>query len=198
MQLFRWAVTFAVVFLKSKSLYRAGLILLLGTLLAGVALFYLARPSRYFRDPTLVATAQTDYSDIFATGSGLMRTFWKAYYKWRPPPRGVITFSPSATNRCSIQGLLIQCHDAIGIQFFIDKSVAAGSVMFGHTNALAGPAWAHQFTNAIERGKVEWWDSSQRKMRSDNPVFVPINEKAVLVIPSDRVTNYVRSKGLSW
>jgi hypothetical protein len=172
---------------------RAAFILLLATILAAITLFYFARPSAYFRDPSLVATSARDLSELYAQvrgGPAFLKPFWKTFYKLRPLKPGTTIFSPAPTNRFSIHGVLNQCHEAIDVQFFIDKQIAAGSVIFGYTNQLSAPAWTDGLTNAIISGTVEWWDQSQKAFRHDNPLFIPISDKVVLVIPTNRLAKY--------
>jgi hypothetical protein len=66
-------------------------------------------------------------------------------------------------------GLLNQCHDVSGVQFFIDKQVASGSVMFGHTNTMNGPEWVAAFTNAVQIGEVQSWDPNKKNFRHESP-----------------------------
>ena len=152
------------------------------------------RPSKYFSDRTLVATMPRENLFVSNNGSLLMRWFWKIYFEIRPPKSrsGTWSFNACATQRCSIHGLLIQCHDVSGIQFFIDRNVAAGSVEFGSTNVLNGPQWMSAFTNALQSGVVEWWDPKKGGFRHDNPVFVSVGPRALLILPKERVTSYQR------
>jgi len=96
---------------------------------------------------------------------------------------GTFTFSPSPTNLCSIQGLLNQCMAVTGQRYVMAPEVAAGTVAFGHTNALPGTQWVAQFEAALQTGQPAWWDKKQRKMINENLTLVrrPA-DKTVLVL----------------
>lgn len=149
--------------------------------------------SKYLKDSTLVATRPMELPPALAQKppSSMRTRLYKIYYDAFPPPRGKYRFpGRAAPARCSIQGLLNQCHDVTGVQFFIDKQVARGSVIFGHTNTLDGPQWVAAFTNAVQTGEVQWWDPNKKGLRKENPVFIAAGRNAYLVLPRDRVAQY--------
>jgi hypothetical protein len=100
------------------------------------------------------------------------------------------TIPPSQTNSFSIQGLLNQCHDFSGVQFFIDRNVAAGVVQFGHTNAMSSIEWVAAFTKALQTQRPEWWDTPSNRSRRENLVLIQMDRKTVLVLPLDRAALY--------
>lgn len=160
-----------------------------------LVLFFLCSPAqsaKYLSDSTLVATLPPDRSQMFAPtpGPSFLKGLWKIYYRLRPPLKGNSSFPVSEVRRCSIHGLLNQCHEISGVQFLIDKNVASGLVQFGSSNVLNGPQWVSAFTNAIRTGMVEWWDAKKGSFRKDNPVFIPVGANAVLVLPSERVRDF--------
>ena len=158
----------------------------------GLIAFLSPRAPDYLNDPTLVATKPPDYSALFlpSNASALRKRFYRAYREVFPLQRGTFSFPASAPRLCSIDGLLIECHEVSGVQFFIDKKVAGGSVMFGSTNKLNGPQWVAAFTNAVRTGEVQWWDPNIKDFRKENPVFIPIGTDACLVLPKERVEQY--------
>ena len=153
---------------------------------------FLSPRADYLNDSTLVATKPPDYSDLFvpSNASSLRKRVSRMYRQIFPPARGNYSFPASAPRLCSIDGLLTQCHEVCGVQFFIDKQVASGSVMFGSTNTLNGPQWVAAFTNAVQTGEVQWWDPNTKDFHKENPVFIPIGTDACLVLPKDRVEQY--------
>jgi hypothetical protein len=149
--------------------------------------------SKYLKDATLVATTPMKLPPTFAPKppSSIRHRLYKMYYDAFPPKRGKFTFrGRGGPSPCSIHGLLNQCHDVSGVQFFIDKHVASGSVMFGHTNTMNGPEWVAAFTNAVQTGDVDWWDPNKKNFRHENPVFIPAGKNAYLVVPKNRVAQY--------
>jgi hypothetical protein len=149
--------------------------------------------SKYLKDPTLVATKPRDFQPTFAPKppSSIRTRLYKMYHEVFPPPRGKFTFrGRGGPSPCSIHGLMNQCHEVSGVQFFIDKHVASGSVMFGHTNTMNGPEWVAAFTNAVQTGEVQWWDPNKKDFRHENPVFIPAGRNSYLVLPKNRVAQY--------
>jgi hypothetical protein len=181
---------------KHKIFIVVGFILLVSVSGALISFFFPPPESKFLNDPTLVATKLPEPM-LFApnTRSSLRARFYKVYYQAFPPKRGNSSFPPRpAPVLCSIQGLLNQCHDVSGVQFFIDKHVAGGTVMFGHTNTLNGPQWVTAFTNAVQTGEVSWWDSTKKDFRNENPVFIAVGRNAYLVLPKDRVEQFQKGK----
>jgi hypothetical protein len=171
------------------------LIVFLGLVIGmGLILFVSQDASSYANDPTLVATKPTDLV-VPNTGSSVQRRLYETYYQFFPPRRGHFSFRGSpAPMRCSIHGLLNQCQDVSRAQFFVDKQVASGSVMFGPTNTLSGPQWVTAFTNAVQTGEVEWYDVNENRFRKDNPVFIALGKNSYLVLPKDRLEKYGKQK----
>jgi hypothetical protein len=181
---------------KHKILIVVVFILLVLVSGALISFFSASAESKFLNDPTLVATTLPEPMLLAPnTRSSLRTRFYKVYFQVFPPKRGNYSFRPRpAPVRCSIQGLLNQCHDVSGVQFFIDKHVAGGTVMFGHTNTLNGPQWVTAFTNALQIGEVSWWDSTKKDFRKENPVFIAVGKNAYLVLPKDRVEQYQKRK----
>jgi hypothetical protein len=153
------------------------------------------RSAKYFGDSTLVATKPPDQTMRFAPtyGPRFLMPLWRVYYHFKPPPKGTTSFPASEVRRCSIHGLLIQCDEVSGIQFLIDKNIACGTVQFGSSNVLSGPQWVNAFTNAVRTGIVEWWDPKKGRFRKENPVFIRADQNSVLVLPPERVNDFLGS-----
>lgn len=100
------------------------------------------------------------------------------------------SFAASVTNRCSIQGLLNQCMQVTGVRYAIPIDVAAGTVEFGHPNTLNGVQWAKAFTDALQTGLPEWWDSKARTFRKENLVLMTNDASMVLVLPKELVGEF--------
>lgn len=100
------------------------------------------------------------------------------------------TFSASAPVRCSVHGLLNQCMEVSGTRYVIWKDVAAGTVEFGHTNALNGNQWVAAFEEALKNGKVEWYDFKTKEFRRENLALTRYDHKTVVVVPQSQVDKY--------
>ncbi len=114
--------------------------------------------------------------------------------KIRKPRPLAYSFPASATNRCSIHGLLNQCMAVTGIHYVIAREVAAGAVQFGHANTLNGAQWATAFTEVLQTGQPEWWDSQTKTMRNENLVLVTNDATTVLVLPQEMAREFQRRK----
>jgi hypothetical protein len=104
------------------------------------------------------------------------------------------SFGASPTNRCSIHGLLNQCTEVTGVRYVIAKDVAAGTVMFGPTNTLNGAQWVNAFTEALQTGQPEWWDSKNKKFCQENLVLLTNGPRMVLVLPREMLREFQRSE----
>ncbi len=100
------------------------------------------------------------------------------------------SFGASPANPCSIHGLLNQCTGVTGVRYAIAKDVAAGTVMFGPTNTLNGAQRVKAFTEALQTGQPEWWDSQTRKFRRENLVLLTNGPRMVLVLPKGMVGEF--------
>jgi len=103
---------------------------------------------------------------------------------------GSFTFPASPRNRCLIQGLLNQCTAVNGVRYVIAKDVAAGTVMFGHTNTLTGKQWVLAFTEALQHGQPEFRDSQTKTFRRENLVLLTNSPRTVLVLPKSMVAGF--------
>jgi hypothetical protein len=81
-----------------------------------------------------------------------------------------------------------------GLRYVIAKDVAAGSVQFGHTNTLNGTQWVKAFTDALQTGQPEWWDSQARKFRKENLFLLTNSATTVLVLPKEMADEFQRRK----
>src|SRR5439155_10151658 len=145
-----------------------------------------------FNDPSLVATTKSKIG--ISSTSSLKTRLWFTWFKLRNkflrPNPGTYTFAPRLTQRCSIHGLLNQCMEMSDVRYLIDKNVAAGSVNFGHTNTLNGTQWIAAFESALQTGQPEWYVSESNQFRKENLVLIRYDSKTVLVLPTDRASQY--------
>jgi len=156
-------------------------------LVAVVFTWLLIRPSKLAADATLVATQKDEFRFAIGAPRWSRFVFLLSSHFFKPK----ITYSfPPRTNRVSIDGLLTECHDITGKQFFIDKAVALGTVNYGYSNVLTGPQWVSAFTNALQTGTPEWWDEKRQAFRRENLIIRPYGSKAFLVLPRDRAGEY--------
>ena len=100
------------------------------------------------------------------------------------------SFPASATNRCLVHGLLNQCMEITGVRYVMARDVAAGTVQFGHTNTLNGAQWVVAFTEALQIGQPEWWDSQTKRFRKENLVLLTNDARTVLVLPKGMVREF--------
>jgi hypothetical protein len=161
-----------------------------------VAALLWAFTPKYLMDSTLIATDPREYETEFHAkiqgGPSFFRPFWKLYFHWQPPLIAG-TFPPKETRACDIFSFLTMAHDVSGIQFFIDREVASGSVLFGTTNPMSSAVWVTAFTNALQSAKPAWWDRSE-ELRRENLVVLQINPRTVLVLPRERAAEYESGK----
>jgi hypothetical protein len=154
-------------------------------------LFWADSESIFADDPNLVKTTRPTAS-FSSTGFGLAQLFWKFHElkkALRPNPLAY-TFAGGGSSPCSIHGLLNQCMDVGGTQYLIEKKVAAGSVNFGSTNALNGAQWIAAFEDALQKEKVEWWDSDLKGFRKENLVLLRHGRKTTLVLTAETAKQY--------
>lgn len=159
-------------------------------LLLGVGPFLLLLREKPVR-PVPPGFTVTTYSNLQAPTNLRERIFslWYQYMLHRQrnsPGAGTnYTFNASPTNRCSVHGLLNQCMEVTGNRYLIADGIAAGTVSFGHTNALNGVQWVAAFEAALEKGMPQRWDASSRTFLKENLVLVRYpEEKTVLVLPA--------------
>ena len=163
-------------------------------LLGGIVLLMWGRgqKSPFAQDPRFVVTTLPQIN--VPAGAGLLE---RGLIGWlqiqqrvlgRHP--GTYSFPASPTVSCSIQGLLNQCTEVNGVRYVIPRNVAAGSVQFGHTNVLTGPQWVQAFTEALQHGQPQWWDSQAKRSVSENLVLVTNDARTVMVLPKSMVREF--------
>jgi len=156
------------------------------------------RDAPFARDPRFVVT--TRRSIDFPRGGPLAQRalIWlvQVRQRFRRPHPLTYSFPSSPTlHSCSIHGLLIQCTEVTGVRYVIARDVAAGSVEFGPTNTLNGAQWTKAFTEALETGQPEWWDSRTKTFRKENLVLLTNDARMVLVLPSEMAGEFQRKSG---
>ncbi|MBI3851515.1 MAG: hypothetical protein HY298_14750 [Verrucomicrobia bacterium] len=100
------------------------------------------------------------------------------------------SFPPNGTNLCSIHGLLNQCMEISGSRYLIANEVAAGTVLFGHTNVLNGAQWVKAFEDALRTGTPEWFDPKAKSFRKEKLVLVRHDQWTVLVLPKEKALQF--------
>ena len=161
--------------------------------LAGALLMTLpSRQSPLLVDPRFVVTTKPSFG-VPANAPFKDRVFvwWMQFQQKHGKPHPLsYSFGASPTNRCSIHGLLNQCMEVTGTRYAIAKDVEAGTVMFGPTNTLNGAPWVKAFTEALQTGQPEWWDSHTGKPRKENLVLLTNDARTILVLPRDMVGEF--------
>jgi len=122
------------------------------------------------------------------------RLFWM-YYQWKqehhPSPVAWSFPAVSAPARSSIHGLLNQCMEVGGTQYFIEKNVAGGTLVFGSTNVLNGALWIDAVEFALQANKPEWWDPGKNGFRRENLVLLRHDSRTVLVLTEALAKDFV-------
>lgn len=145
--------------------------------------------------PLLVATTYPTMG--VPAGAGPVQRFWVSYLNWRmrhgtKHPTNY-TFGVSAPTPCSIHGLLNQCMEVTGTRYLIAKEVSAGSVEFGHSNALNGAQWVAAFELALQSNRPSWFDYPSKQMRQENLLLIREKGGVVKVIPPSRLAEYQKA-----
>jgi len=136
--------------------------------------------------PTSGPGAGSTWKDrVFLTCLDLMRRYQ------RPNPAG-FSFPAQPTTRCLVHGLLNQCMEITGVRYVLPREVAAGTFEFGHTNTLNGAQWASAVTDALQGGRVEWWDSQAGRFSREPLVFLTNGPRTVLILPRALVPEFRR------
>ena len=78
------------------------------------------------------------------------------------------------------------------MRYVIAGDVAGGSVEFGHTNTLNGVQWVSAFTDALQHGQAEWWDSQAKGFHKESLVQLTNDARTVLVLPKTLVQEFQR------
>lgn len=138
--------------------------------------------------------ARTTYpTGIIPTNAGLWQRLLGAYLEYslrhRPNP-AKWSFPATPVMRSSVHGLLNQCMQVTGAQYFIEKHVAAASVNFGSTNALNGGQWVAAFEKALQTDEPEWWDPAIQGFEHQNLVLLRYHGNVTLVLPRKAVSEY--------
>jgi hypothetical protein len=107
------------------------------------------------------------------------------------------TFGPGAKTPCSIQGLLNQCMEVSSNRYLMPLGVAAGTVQFGHTNALDGAHWVAAFETALQEGDVQVWDEQTKRTHAEHLTLLRFPpQKTVVVLPQSAVADFLRTNGI--
>jgi hypothetical protein len=146
----------------------------------------------FSNDPRFFATAPPTI--VHPPNATLAQWIFNSWFdfnqRFRKPNPSAYTFSAHGTNICSISGLLNQCMEVTGIRYVIAKDVASGSVQFGSPTPLNGTQWVLAFTDALQNGKPQWWDSQTKSFRTENLLLITNDAKTVLVLPKAMVQEF--------
>jgi hypothetical protein len=169
-----------------------GVVILILLLVAALLMTLPRRQSPLLVDPRFVVTTKPSFGvPPNAPFKDRAIVWWMQFQQKHGKPHPLsYSFGASPTNRCSIHGLLNQCMEVSGVRYLIAKDVAAGGVMFRTTNTLNGAQWVKAFTEALQTGQPEWWDSQTRKFRKENLVLLTNGPRMVLVLPRDMVGEF--------
>ncbi len=164
---------------KAKTAVVAGIVILLAAGTTTVAIHQTRRPT-INPDDFRATTNPTAWPDIKTNSFGHPLNY---------------SFPIEPTQLCSISGLLNQCMEVSGWQYFIDKNVANGGVEFSCPKVMNGEEWVAAFENALQTAKPEWSDFGKngkyRKQRKENLVLIRYPEqKIVLVVPKEDAAKY--------
>ncbi len=151
--------------------------------LASVLVFEGSREPSFGHDPNLIKTIAPTYGipgnlTLFQAIRGKYCELQRRYF----PNPSRYTFTSISTNRCSVHGLLNQCMEIGGRQYYIEKNVAAGAVVFGFSNVLSGGQWINAFEAALQKDKPEWWDPRINGFRRENLVLLRSGRRVTLVL----------------
>jgi hypothetical protein len=104
---------------------------------------------------------------------------------------GTWSFAASPIGPCMIQGLLNECANASGTNYYLPLKVTTGTVRFGNTNTLDGPHWVSAFEHALQTGNPDWWNSEAKRREQENLVLIRYPEqKAILVLPASAAREF--------
>jgi len=145
----------------------------------------------FLTDPRFIVTSKRKIS-VPANAPFKDRAMWwwiGLQQKWRKPQPLNWSFGATPTTLCSLQ-LLSQCTEVTGVRYVIARDVAAGGVVFGHTNVLNGAQFVAAFTEALQTGKPGWWDQKTGKYRKENLVLLTNDPRTVLVLPQEMVAEF--------
>jgi hypothetical protein len=173
-----------------------GVVVITVLLVAALLMSLPRRQSPLLVDPRFVVTTKPSFGlPANAPFKDRAMVWWMQFQQKHGKPHPLnYSFGASPTNRCSIHGLLNQCMEVSGVRYLIAKDVAAGGVMFGTTNTLNGVQWVKAFTEALQTGQPEWWDSQSKKSRKENLVLLTNGPRMVLVLPREMLGEFQRSE----
>src|SRR2546428_12330079 len=121
------------------------------------------------------------------------RAFWAwTQYKRRhgKPNPAAYSFPATPVQPCSIGGLLNQCMEVAGTQYFIAVEIG-GAVEFGSTNALNGVQWVAAFEHAIETSSpVVCYDYAKKRSFQDTLLLIRETHRVVKIVPRTKLAEY--------
>lgn len=172
-------------FYRLSNIWFLGAAFLLVVLVIGLVLTWPAKKSSILADPRfLVYTPDLqDYPLVRRSLKDRAYRWWlRLRVRFRKTPPVTRSFSPTATNRYSIQ-VVRECAPITGLNYLLEKNVAKGYVLFGHSNTLSATNWVTRFTETLQTGLVEWYDFEAGVFRKESLLLVTNDSKNVLIIP---------------
>lgn len=123
------------------------------------------------------------------------RLMWKwidFQKRHRKPNPAAYTFPASAgVMPCSIEGLLNQCMEVSGTHYLIAVECCAGTVYFGHTNAIGGAQFVADFEHTIEtNGPQMCYDFAKKRHFQDTLVLIREKPGVVKIVPRTKLADY--------
>jgi hypothetical protein len=99
------------------------------------------------------------------------------------------TFNYAGTNSCNVHGLLNQCMEIGGMQYFIEKGVASGHVQFGFGSPVNGQQFIQGFEGALQTNEPEWY-VPKNGFRHENLVLLRYGNRITLVLSKAKAQEY--------
>ncbi|HYE32100.1 MAG TPA: hypothetical protein VEH27_11775 [Methylomirabilota bacterium] len=162
------------------------------TLLAlGLITYNRLRPASFPLDENLLRT-ESRAKLIAPNGPWHKRVWFELTYSRKHPPTNPLAhrFNSTEPRSCHIHSLLNQCMETTGTEYIVEKKVALGTVMFGHTNVLNGIEWVQAFQDALQKNSPQWYDFGDHTFKSNNLVLLRYDENTVLVLTPEAAKKY--------
>jgi hypothetical protein len=191
---------------KSTHPIRRWVTLLLGlvVLILLLSALLLARENIFAtpRDPDLTLTVKPVYGPSAISSYAPMRMFRQEvalpvlgkllvlFERLRGHPEATFLFPATPAKSFSIYALLNQCMQITGRRYFIEKTVAEGTILFGTTNDLDGPLWVKNFEHALESSEPKWIHHPNEQPTRKGLVLLQFNKRTILVLSPEAAKKY--------
>jgi len=102
-------------------------------------------------------------------------------------------FPATPVRFCSLSGLLTQCMEVSGTQYYIAVEIS-GTIEFGNTNVLNGAQWVTAFEHAIEtNGPSICYDYGKKQNFKDKLLLIRDRPGVVKIVPESKLRDYEKS-----